>query len=164
MRKILFSAFMLCSASAAHAQVESAVEILRTDVRAQKVQILTQAMQLTSDEATAFWPLYREYSNALDAVWDQRMGLIKDYAAAYESMTDDVARSLMERAFAAQNAQTDVEREYFEKIAQVLPVTKAARFAQVEAQLNRMIATQIAAELPLVPDEAEKAGEGGGNP
>ncbi len=155
MKKLLFAALLLSSANIAYGQVvESVAEIMRSDVRTQKVAILTATMELTSDEASAFWPTYREYEVALSAVWDQRLGVIKDYAANYETMTDEVARGLIERAFAVDEAQVAVEREYFEKIAEVLPVTKAARFVQVERRLNRMIELQIASQLPLV-----KAGE-----
>ena len=154
MKKLLFAALLLSSANIAYGQVESAIEIMRSDVRTQKVAILTATMELTSDEASAFWPKYREYDVALSAVWDQRLGVIKDYAANYETMTDEVARGLIERAFAVDEAQLAVEKEYFEKIAEVLPITKAARFAQVERRLNNMIELQLASELPLV-----KAGE-----
>lgn len=164
MKKLLFMLMLACSASAAQAQVESAVEVMRSDVRTQKIQILTQAMEFTSEEAAAFWPLYREYDNAMSAVWDKRVANIKEYAANYESMTDPVARQIIEQAFANDEAQLAVEREYFEKIAEILPVTKAARFIQVENQLNRMIDTQIGAELPLVPDAAKQMDEGACGP
>ena len=161
MKKLIFLALLLFSASAAQAQIESAVEVMRSDVRTQKMQILTKAMEFTSDEAAAFWPMYREYDNAMSAVWDEQLAIIKDYAAAYETMSDEVARGLIERAFANDEAQLAVEREYFEKVAEILPVTKAARFIQVENQLNRMIETQIGAQLPLVPDEAATEEEAG---
>ena len=164
MKKLFFLVLLLGSASAAQAQIESAVEIMRSDVRTQKMQILTAAMEFTSEEAAAFWPVYREYENALSAVWDQRVANIKEYAANYESMTDPVARKIIEKAFANDEAQLAVEKEYFEKIAEILPLTKAARFIQVENQLNRMIETQIGAELPLVPDAAKQMEEGGGSP
>jgi hypothetical protein len=154
MKKLFFLALMLCSANTVQAQIESDVEIVRSDVRTQKMQILTKAMEFTSDEAAAFWPLYRDYDNAMSAVWDERLSIIKAYAAAYETMTDGVARELMERVFANDAAELAVEREYFEMVAEILPVTKAARFIQVENQLNRMIDTQISAQLPLVPDES----------
>jgi hypothetical protein len=57
MKKLLFMLMLVGSASAAQAQVESAVEIMRSDVRTQKIQILTQAMEFTSEEAAAFWQL-----------------------------------------------------------------------------------------------------------
>ena len=36
-------------------------ELLRSDVRAQKVAIITEVMGFTEAEDTAFWPIYREY-------------------------------------------------------------------------------------------------------
>jgi hypothetical protein len=162
MKKLLFAALLLSSANIAYGQLESDIEIMRSDVRTQKVTILTATMALTSDEAAAFWPLYREYDLALNAVWDQRLAVIMDYAANYETMTDEIARDLIERAFAVDEAQLGVEREYFEIIAEVLPVTKAARFAQVENRLNNLIELQIASQIPLVTaGEMEEEEEGG---
>src|SRR5215472_18569082 len=36
-------------------------ELLRSDVRAQKVAILTEVMDFTDEESAAFWPIYRDY-------------------------------------------------------------------------------------------------------
>ena len=36
------------------------VELLRSDVRAQKVAILTELMELNEAQDTGFWPIYRE--------------------------------------------------------------------------------------------------------
>ena len=163
MKRFLLPVLLLGSVGTARAQIESDVEIIRSDVRTQKMQILTKAMEFTSEEAALFWPLYREYDNAMSAVWDERLAIIKAYAAAYETMTDAVARDLMERSFSNDEAQMAVKREYFEKVASMLPVTKAARFIQVENQLNRMIETRIGAQIPLVPDE-ETTEEGASGP
>jgi hypothetical protein len=118
MKKLLFMLMLVSFASAAQAQIESAVEIMRSDVRTQKIQILTQAMEFTSEEAATFWPLYRDYDNAMSDVWDKRVANIKEYAANFETMTDPVARKIIEQAFANDEAQLAVEREYFEKIAE----------------------------------------------
>ena len=37
------------------------VELLRSDVRGQKVAILTELMELTEAQDTVFWPIYRQY-------------------------------------------------------------------------------------------------------
>jgi hypothetical protein len=36
-------------------------ELLRSDVRAEKVAIITEVMDFTEAEDAAFWPIYREY-------------------------------------------------------------------------------------------------------
>ena len=40
-------------------------ELLRSDVRTAKVEILTEALDLSDAEAAAFWPVYREYETEL---------------------------------------------------------------------------------------------------
>ncbi len=54
-------------------------ELLRSDVRFQKVAIITEIMQFTEDEDAKFWPIYREYEAALAKINDDRLALIKEY-------------------------------------------------------------------------------------
>src|SRR4051812_39028888 len=56
------------------------VELLRADVRAEKVAILTEMMEFTEKEDAAFWPIYREYDVELSRINDTRVALIADYA------------------------------------------------------------------------------------
>ena len=37
------------------------VELLRSDVRTEKIAIITEVMGFTEAEDTAFWPIYRAY-------------------------------------------------------------------------------------------------------
>jgi hypothetical protein len=37
------------------------VELLRSDIRGQKVAIITELMEFTEAEDAAFWPIYRDY-------------------------------------------------------------------------------------------------------
>src|SRR5918993_2939843 len=63
-------------------------ELLRSDIRAQKVAILTEVMGFTEAEDTAFWPIYREYDLEMAALGDERVALIAEYAANYSQVTD----------------------------------------------------------------------------
>ena len=56
------------------------VELLRSDVRAQKVAIITDLMRFTEAEDAAFWPIYREYELELTKVNDERVSVVKAYA------------------------------------------------------------------------------------
>ena len=52
-------------------------ELLRSDLRAQKVAIITEVMEFTEAEDAKFWPVYREYETALAKINDDRLALIK---------------------------------------------------------------------------------------
>ena len=68
-------------------------ELLRSDVRAEKVAILTEVMGFTEAEDAAFWPIYREYDGEMAKLGDQRLALITDYANEYATLTDAAADS-----------------------------------------------------------------------
>lgn len=60
------------------------IEMLRSDLRAQRKQVTAQNMTLTADEATKFWPIFDRYRQEAIKANDQRWALIKEYAANYD--------------------------------------------------------------------------------
>ena len=75
-------------------------ELLRSDLRAQKVAIITEVMQFTEAEDAAFWPVYREYEADLAKINDDRIALITEYSLSYEALTDATADRLAQSALA----------------------------------------------------------------
>ena len=56
-------------------------ELLRSDVQAQKIAILTEVMGFTDAEDKAFWPIYRDYNAEMAKLGDDRLAVIEEYAA-----------------------------------------------------------------------------------
>ena len=97
------------------------VELLRSDVRSQKIAIITEMMQFTEDEDTKFWPVYREYEAELAKLNDERLALIKDYAASYATLTDDVADRLARGALDVEGRRHALKLKYYERFKSVGP-------------------------------------------
>jgi hypothetical protein len=125
-------------------------ELLRSDVRASKVAILTELMGLTESEDQAFWPVYREYEGELAKLGDERVALIAEYAQRYEKLTDADADRLAQKALDLEARRQAVKAKYFGLIKAQLSPRTALRFLQIEHQLNLIIDLQISAALPIV--------------
>lgn len=138
-------------AVAAADDMEKYVELMRSDLRNGKTELLTHALKLSDAEGQKFWPIQREYETELAKVGDQRIQLLKDYAAAYDSMTATTAKSLMDRAFKLESSRLAVLKKYADKVSKDVSPRIAARFAQVEAIVNSLIDLKLRAETPLVP-------------
>ena len=126
------------------------VELLRSDVRAQKVAILTEVMDFTEAENAAFWPIYREYDVEMAKLGDERVALIAEYARNYAKLPDEVADSLATKALDLEARRQATKRKIYERVKTVLAPAKALRFLQVEHQLLQLIDLQISASLPVV--------------
>lgn len=133
-------------------------ELLRSDVRAQKIAILTAVMEFTEAEDAAFWPLYREYDAEMAKLGDERVALVAEYARHYSKLSDAVADSLATRALDLEARRQAAKRKVHERVKTVLSPSKALRFLQVEHQLLLLIDLQISAALPVV-DETEGGGK-----
>jgi len=107
-------------------------------------------MQFTADEAAAFWPIYRDCENQGKALGDERVQIIQDYARNFLQMTDAKADELIQKAMENQSKRAALSKACYERVRKVLSGVTAARFAQVENQLNLLIDLQIAASLPIV--------------
>ena len=151
MKKLVSILLILMATTSVYAQeVDSFVELLRSDFKTKKKEIITEAMKFSDQEAAAFWPVYRNYEFDLDKIGDARLALIKDYAQNYDTMTDAKAKTLTETAFKFQEQRLGVKKKYFKEFSKVLSPTTAAKFMQLDQQIQLLMDLQIASELPLV--------------
>jgi hypothetical protein len=126
------------------------VELLRTDVRGQKVAIITQLMEFTEAEDQTFWPIYREYELELTRLNDERISGIQEYANGYPNVSDALADKLALKALDLESRRNALKSKYYERLKTALSPKTAARFLQVENQLLMIIDLQIASSLPIV--------------
>jgi hypothetical protein len=125
-------------------------ELLRADVKAKRVAIITEIMQFDDTEAASFWPIFRAYDLELSKIGDGRISLIEDYIDNYENITDQKADQLMTQVFALEAQRAELKKKYFDKMKKTLSPVTAARFFQIENQIQHIIDLQVSASLPTM--------------
>ena len=158
MKKFIFVLFMLATVKLYAQDVNSYIELLRSDLKTDKKEIITEAMNFSEKEAAAFWPVYRNYEMELDKQGDEKIALIKDYAEHYPNLSQAKAKELTQKSLEVQKDRVDLRKKYFKQFSKVLPATTVAKFMQVDTQLQLLIDLQLAEAIPLVK-KASKAGE-----
>jgi hypothetical protein len=147
---LVLTAWVLAPAPEARAQGEPYMELLRKDIQADKVTLLTMALEMTEEQGEKFWPIYRDYQVELAKLGDRRIQMIKSFAANYDNMTAEKAQGLAKESFDIQEKSLKLLKKTHKKVSKEIDPILATRFAQVENQLNMLINLQIASELPLI--------------
>lgn len=129
---------------------EGYITLLRSDVKAKKVEIIRQNLTLTDEQSKTFWPLQQSYENELSKLGDERVNVIRDYAKYWDNLSDAEAKDLGNRMLDFQKKRVDLRRKYFDRISKDVSPTIAAKFFQVEMQLGNLIDLEIASSVPLV--------------
>ena len=132
------------------AGIEQDVQLLRSDIRSAKKQIIAENMKLTDAQAEKFWPVYDPYIQETTKLGDATYDLVKEYAQNYGTMTDAQADSLVDK-MATLDVQTDTLRqEWIPKFRKVLTGKQTALFFQLDRRINLLLDLQFAANIPLV--------------
>ena len=136
-----------------HAQDSSlanAIELMRSDVRANKTQIIGRALALPDSQAKVFWPLYRQFELESAKLTDDRVAVIRDYVAAYNTLTDQQADALVKRVMDLDERRVKLNRDQYHEFVKHLPAKTVAHFFQLNNFLNRVIDLEVTAALPEV--------------
>ena len=132
------------------AGLDQDIKMLREDVQSARKAITAENMNLTADEATEFWPIYDQYAAEVAKIGDGRVALIKDYAANYDTMTNDQANIFIQRAAAIDQQFTDARSKYVPLFEKAISAKKTALWYQVDRRLDLLINLQLAGNIPVV--------------
>ena len=149
MKKLFVVLALLLVAKTAYAQ-DQYVELLRSDIKTQKVAVITGAMQLEEGQSDAFWQIYRDYDYELSDIVDQRIANIKSYASNFSSMTDEKAAELAKTSFKIEGDRAKLRQKYYKKFEKELSPLVGARWLMIERTINNLMDLQIQAEMPLI--------------
>jgi len=141
---------MPTAADTRDANLRAYVELLRSDLRAQKVAFITELMEFSAADDKAFWPIYRAYDAELSTINDERVTGIEEYARSYGKIDDALADKLATKALELEGRRTALKQKYYDRFKTAMSATTAARFLQLENQLLLILDLQIASSLPIV--------------
>ena len=130
--------------------LQAYVGLLRSDVRKAKSQVISEVMQFDAGQAAKFWPIYQEFETEFAKIGDGIQALVKDYVANYDQMTPAIADRLATKMLDIDQQRLDLKKKYYARVRGALDTVTAARFLQVENQLEKLIDLQLAAQLPAL--------------
>jgi hypothetical protein len=126
------------------------LDLLRSDLRSQKKQIIAANMKLTDKEAEKFWPVYDQYTAELIKINDSKYALIQKYAENYGKMTDQQAEEYFRGLVDADQSVTQLRLKYWPKFRESVSTMNTALFFQLDRRITAMIDVQLASQLPLI--------------
>lgn len=126
------------------------MQVVIEKVRADKKLLVAENMQLTENEAKAFWPIYKQYQDELFLLRSRVANLIKGYSDAFGAMTNEKAKKLMDEFMAIEASGLKLRQAYVPKFRKVLPEVKVVRYYQIENKIQAALMYEVASQIPLM--------------
>lgn len=138
----------LCRAQSQQPGIDSAIEVARADMRAERTAIITADMDFSDKDAAAFWPIYRQYEYERSTLEDRRVAVIKEYIQKYSNLTDVEAKAMAERMFEYDSLVTELKKKYFKKFNEALPALTVTKFFQLDRRIDLLMDMKVESALP----------------
>jgi hypothetical protein len=126
------------------------MDIVKEKIRTDKKLFIAENMQLTESEAKVFWPVYDQFQANLGKIKDRSVKLIESFAKNYETMSNDMAKKLMDDYLKIKADDLKLRQSYLPKFRSVLPEKKVAGYYQLENKIDAVITYQLATLIPLI--------------
>src|SRR5688572_30493116 len=79
---------------------------------AMKIAFITQELDLTSQEAQTFWPVYNQFDNELDALRKARKTALSDARDEFDTMSDAELAKTIDSELNFQQQELDLRKKY----------------------------------------------------
>jgi TolA-binding protein len=109
------------------------------------IAYLSQRLNLTSDEAEKFWPIYNQYKTDKDALRKQRQDDLQAVkkAGGIDNMNDADVQKLIANETDFETHELDMRKQYVVKFQQAVPIRKVAKFFIAEDEFKRYLLNQL---------------------
>jgi len=113
-------------------------------------QVVRANIELTTEEADKFWPLYAEYREKLGPVSRDQIKVVVEYSTAHTNLSDAKATSLFDEWLSLRKKESKIKSRYHKKFRKILSPKRAIRYIQIENKLDAAIEWDAALSVPLV--------------
>ena len=129
--------------------LEKYLNAVGQDLGARRDSALLALLELSEEEKKVFLPILRDYDKELDALFDARLKVLREFSAIHDKLTDEKATELAEQALDLGEARSALHRKYFRLISEKVSPIVAVQFLQLQSQFETMADLKIATNVPL---------------
>lgn len=140
---LLIALFLLPIGLNAQDQKQGQRQERKEEIKKYKIAYITEQVNLTSDEAQKFWPVYNEHQAKLDAIRKERRTKMKAFREKMETATDADIDRMIRNGMEAKKKELQLEETYYEKYKRVLPIKKVAKLYHAEKTFKKELLKKI---------------------
>lgn len=104
-----------------------------------KVGMITKRLNLTSEQAIKFWPVYNEFGKERHQLRKQTMQLHR----AFDVKSDAELKKDLYKLLELKQKEVDLEKKYFEKFQEVLTIRQVVALQKAERQFKKMLLEKL---------------------
>jgi hypothetical protein len=112
-------------------------------IKTMKIGFLTERLNLSSEEAKVFWPVYTKFQDELESLRKGRRENLQNAQKNFDEMSDKEVEKTVDAEFAFRQNELDLMKRYHPEFKKVLPMKKVAKLYRSEEDFKRKLIEQL---------------------
>ena len=112
-------------------------------VEAMKIGFITDYLDLSSEEAKVFWPVYNKYQDEMEVLRRGRRQNILNDQTDLNSMSDSELEKLVDSEIIFHQNELDIQKKFHPQFKKVLPMQKVAKLYRAEEAFKKKLLEMI---------------------
>lgn len=113
-----------------------------------KIAFITTELNLTTDEAEKFWPIYNECEGKIKEIRKANRKIEKEIQDGYDDMTNEDAKKKMATIFENDAKEVTIRKEYGEKFSKLLGDKRALKLLSLEHEFKKELLDALREQGP----------------
>ena len=111
----------------------------RNDIESYKIAWITKKLDLSTDDAKIFWPLYNQYTNEQQALRKERSGKLISMRKITEidNLSDTEVDGMINTELMFKQREVNIDRKYYQKFKSALPIKTLAKFYRAQETFKK---------------------------
>jgi hypothetical protein len=132
------------------ADIDKIMTQFRTDLQAARADVVAKALTLNADQASKFWPLFKQFQGEQNAIIDAQLQATKKYSDNFAKLTEADSLAYVTALLERDEKIHDLRVKWLTKFQSAVPIGVAARAIQIDRRLGLVAQIQLASKVPLV--------------
>ena len=115
----------------------------REQIQARKIGMITDALDLTTEQAQKFWPVYNEFSKEMEVIHDSRRENMEKFKDAKGDLSDDEIEEMIQNRFETEQNILDLQKKYHKRFTEVLTMNQVGKLYMTEERFKQMLLQEM---------------------
>ncbi|MEX0275803.1 MAG: hypothetical protein AB3N16_15640 [Flavobacteriaceae bacterium] len=111
----------------------------RERIKTLKVGYITEQLNLSAEEAQAFWPVYNAHEEKMETFRRKERTLFKEKLSTLDELTESEAAQLLSKLQSMKMEKQKLESAYISELQKIIPPKKIIRLLQAEEGFKRKL-------------------------
>lgn len=139
MKKLYILAIALLSI----VNITKAQENRKEEIEAFRIAYFTRQLNLSSEEAKKFWPVYNEMQTEIQKIQKERRMRHRDLRDNNDNLSDAELEKSINDEMNSRQRELDIEKKYHERYKAILPMKKVAVFYRAQEGFKRELLRKL---------------------